>query len=164
MDDKFLEFLGNFYLNAAKSRKHYNDLMKFTREGFSGFDELKAMFCKFYGLDQPEKDEDSSDHLKAWNKAAEKFQESMKEYMKLMGMVPREDYVKLVKKYEELKKRVADQEETIRHLQMLLGEKNADQGETVRVFENLMEKQSKQFMEMMNTVGKYFQKEQDEKE
>ena len=77
----------------------------------------------------------------------------------MVGVVPKEDYISLVEKYEALKKKAADQDETIRHLQMLLRDKSVDQGETVKVFQDLVTKQSEQFMEVMNAVGQYFQKE-----
>ncbi len=160
MDDKNLEFMGNFFLNAAKCRKQMEDFLKLSRQGFKGFEEMSDMFKKFYGLENLEKS--APDYSKALQSAAEQFQNSLRQYLKLLGVVPKEDYISLIKKYEELKQRTADQEETIRHLQMLLGEKSADQGETVKVFQDLIEKQSEQFMEMMNTVGQYFQKDQNE--
>lgn len=160
MDDKNLEFMGNFFLNAAKCRKQMEDFFKLSRQGFKGFEEMSAMFKKFYGLENLEKN--APDYSKAMQNAAEEFQNSLRQYLKMLGVVPKEDYISLVKKYEELKQRAADQEETIRHLQLLLGEKSADQGETVKVFQDLIEKQSEQFMEMMNAVGQYFQKDQND--
>ena len=161
MDDKYLEFFGNLFLNAAKSQKQMKDLFKLSRQGFKGFEEISAMFRKFYGLDNIEKD--APEYIKNWHKASEEFQNRFKEYLALMGVVPKEDHISLVEKYEELKKKVADQDETIRHLQMLLHDKTADQGETAKVFQDLMTKQSEQFMEMMNAVGQYFHKESKDK-
>ncbi|MFO8084796.1 MAG: hypothetical protein R6U27_10815 [Desulfobacterales bacterium] len=137
------------------------EFFKLSQQGFKGFEEMSAMFQKFYGLENLEKiEKDAPDYAKIMQKATSDFQDSFRQYLAMLGVVPKEDYIGLVKKYEELKKRVTDQEETIRHLQMLLGEKHADQGETVKVFQDLIEKQSEQFVEMMNAAGQYFQKQE----
>ena len=162
MDEKYLEFLGNFFLSAAKAQKQMDDLMLMSKQGFKGFEDMSAMFRRFYGLDKMEKD--APEYMKTWEKASEEFQKSFKEYLNMMGVVPKEDYIALVKRYEELKKRVQDQEETIRHLQMLLSEKGADQGESMKVFQDLMKKQSEQFVEMMDSVGQYFKEDDKKKE
>jgi hypothetical protein len=161
VDDKYLEFLGNLFLSAAKNKKQMEDFSKLSRQGFKGFEEMSAMFRKFYGLENIEKD--APEYIKNWRNATEEFQNTFKEYMTMIGVVPRGDYLKLVEKYEELKKKVVDQEETIRHLKLFLHDKNVDQGETVKVFQDLMTKQSEQFMEIMNAVGQYFQKEKPDK-
>jgi hypothetical protein len=48
MDRQFLEFLGSFFLNAAKGQKQLEELTRWIGGGFSGFDELTRMFRKFY--------------------------------------------------------------------------------------------------------------------
>jgi hypothetical protein len=160
LDEKYLEFLGNFLLSAAKGRKQMDELMCMSRMGFKGFEEMASMFRKFYGLDKIEKG--GPEYVQNWDKAAEEFRNSFKEYLDIMGVVPKKDYVELVGKYEELKKKVADQEETIRHLQILMKNKGADQGETARIFQDMMKKQGEQFVEIMDAVGGYFKKESDE--
>jgi len=161
VDDKYLEFFGNLFLSAAKSQKQMEDLFKLSRHGFKGFEEMSVMFRKFYGLENIEKD--TPEYINIWRNAGEEFQKAFREYLKMVGVVPKEDYISIVEKYEQLKKKVADQDETIRHLQILLRDKSVDQGETVKVFQDLMTKQSEQFMEMMNAVGHYFQKEDQDK-
>ena len=158
MDKHFLEFWGNFLINAAKGQKQLQDMSKWMQQGFEGFDELTAMFKKFYGLEQMEKD--TSAYMETWKKASEKFQESFKDYLRLMGVVPRDEHLALVKKYEELKEKVAAQEETIKHLRMLLEEKKVEtQGELVQGFQEIIEKQSEQFQETMETIGSFFKKD-----
>ena len=77
-----------------------------------------------------------------------------------MGMVPKNEHLELVKKYEELKEKVADQEETISHLRMLLEQRKAEsQDELVQGFQDLIDKQSKQFQQTMETFGSLFKKE-----
>ena len=158
MDTHFLEFWGNFLINAAKGQKQLEDMSKWMQQGFEGFDELTAMFTKFYGLEHMGKD--SPDYMATWKKASEDFIKSFKEYLSLMGVVPKEEHLALVKKYEELKEKVASQEETIKHLRMLLGEKMAGtQGDVVKGFQEIIEKQSKEFQETMETFDRFFKKD-----
>ncbi len=157
MDKHFLEFWGNFLINTAKEQKRMEDLSKWIQQGLQGFDELTAMFNKFYGLEQMEKNTPA--YTETWKKASEKFLKSFNDYMGLMGMVPKDEHLALIKKYEELKAKVAAQDETINNLRLLLeGKKAESQKELVQGFQNLIEKQSKQFQETMETFGTFFQK------
>lgn len=158
MDPHFLEFWGNLLVNASKEQRRLEDLYKWIQQGFNGFDDLTEMFRKYYGLDHMEKD--SPYYLKTFKKASENFLESFKDYFDSMNMVPKEKHLVLVQKYEALKEKVAVQEETIKNLQLLLREKRAEsQDEIVKGFQNLIEKQSKQFQKTMETFGTFFNKE-----
>jgi hypothetical protein len=158
MDRKFLEFWGNLFINAAKQQKQMEDLAKWMEQGFKGVDELTAMFNKFYGLEHLKKDTPA--YMESWEAASENFLNSFKNYLDLMGMVPKNEHLALVKKYEKLKEKVADQDETINHLRLLLEEKKTEtQEELVQGFYDLIEKQSNQFQKTMETFGSFFKKE-----
>ena len=158
MDKSFLEFWGNFLINTAKEQKRMEDLSKWMQQGFKGFDDLTEMFKKLYGLEHMEKDTPA--YMDTWEKASENFLNSYKDYLNLMGMVSKDEHLTLIKKYEELKEKVAAQEETINHLRLLLEEKKTEsQEELVQGFQDLIEKQSKKFQETMETFGSFFQKE-----
>lgn len=161
MDKRFLEFWGNFLINTAKEQKRMEDLTIWMQQGFKGFDELTAMFKKFYGLEQLEKDTPA--YMECWEKASENFLDSFNNYLDIMGLVPKNKHLALIKKYEELKEKVTAQEETINHLRLLLKEKKTEtQEELIQGFQDLIEKQSKQFQETMETFGGFFQKEKDQ--
>ena len=160
MDEKFLEFWGNLLLNAARGKKQSDDIsnwMQKSLEAMSGFsapqqsvssvEEVPAMFQKFYGLDQlPER---SSEYQSVSKKATEDFQESFNNYLSMMGIVSKKEYLDIVEKYEKLKVKCAGQEETIKHLQMLLDAKNTDQGDAVRGLQNVMKDQTELFQKML---------------
>jgi len=151
MDRHFLEFWGNLFINAAKSQKHLEDMSRWVNQGFSGFEELRVMFGKFYGLDTLKKDE--ADSEMEWQKAAAAFQDSFNQYLQLMGAVPGVEHRALVKKYEDLRKKVAEQEEIIKYLRMILDKKGFNQGELLRGFEELMKKQTDQFQDLVKDFG-----------
>jgi hypothetical protein len=157
VDKHFLEFWGNFLINAAKGQKQLDDMSKWMQQGFKGFDEFTDMFRKFYGLEHMEKD--TSSYMETWKKASENFQKSYKDYLHMMGVVPKDEHLTLVRKYEQLKEKIAAQEETINHLRMLLEEKKVEtQGKLVQGFQEIIEKQSEQFQETMETLGSFFKK------
>lgn len=151
MDKNFIEFWGNFLLNAAKGQKHLEEMTRLVQEGFKGIEQQLSLFRKCYGLDDVS--EASPDYMEMWSKAAADLQNSYKEFLGLMGLVPKEEYLALVEKYEALKEKSASQEETIRHLKMKTTVKDVDQGEVVKGFEVLMEKQGEQFQELMKSFG-----------
>ena len=112
MDRQFFEFWGNYFLMVAKGQRQMEDAAKWMRQGFSGFEDLTAMFGKLYGLDQKVKD--PSPDPASWNKATADFRKSLAGWMGLMGSAPGEEFQTLRKKYDVLKEKVAAQEETIR--------------------------------------------------
>ena len=157
MDRNFLEFWGNSLLGAAKGQKQFEDLAAWVNQGFKGFEEMTALFMKMYGLDSQAGG--GPDYMAAWKKAEEDFRRSYTECMNLMGLVPKNEHLELVCKYEELKEKCASQEETIKHLRMLLSEsKLKDQGDLTRQFDYLIKKQNEQFQSLVDNITKAYKK------
>ncbi|MGA8181133.1 MAG: hypothetical protein WB792_13810 [Desulfobacterales bacterium] len=158
MDQHFLEFWGNFLIDAAKQQKRLADMTQWMQQGFKGFEELTAMFNKCYGLDHLEKNTPA--YMETWKSASENFLKSYNDAVGLMGMVTINEHLALVKKFEELKEKAATQEETINRLRLRLEEKKTEsQEELVQGFQDLIEKQGKQFQEAMAAFGSFFKKE-----
>jgi uncharacterized coiled-coil protein SlyX len=151
MNRHFLEFWGKALLEAAKSQKQLEDLAKWFQRGFLGFQDYTQLFKATYGLDEVA--ESSPDYLTLWKKAEEDFRESFKEYLNLLGMVPREEYAALARKYEELKEKMAEQEETIKYLRMMLEEKGMGLEATTLEFQRLIKKQGEQFQKFIKGLG-----------
>ena len=170
MDEKFLEFWGNLLINAARSKRQTDDVSDWMQKGFEqfremttfqgtrGFGDICTMFRKFYGLDQlPER---SSEYQTMAKKASEDFQKSFLDYQSMMGMVSKKEHLTLVEKYEALKEKCADQEETIRHLQMLLKNvKGQEQGDAVRNLQSIVKDQTELFQKMTTGFTQTFAKE-----
>ena len=157
MDRHFLEFWGNFLINAAKGQKQLEDIAKWISQGFSGLEDLAAKFQEFYGLVRLNKD--SPEYQKMWKKAEEDFRKSFRDYLGLFGVVPKEEHLALAKKCEELEEKIATQEETIGRLRTLLVEKAVDPIEMVKGFQDLIKKQSDQFQEFVKGFGQSFKKD-----
>jgi len=159
MDKQFLEFWGNFLLNAAKGQEQLEDMTQWFREGFKGFEQQMSLFRKCYGLDRESKS--SPNYMEMCSKAASDFQNSYKELLGLMGLVPKEEYLTLAEKYEALKEKLTSQDETIRHLKMKSTVRDIDQGEVAKGFETLMKNQAEQFQEVMKSFGQLYKEPQD---
>jgi uncharacterized coiled-coil protein SlyX len=157
MDRQFLEFLGSFFLNAAKGQKQLEDMTRWIGGGLSGFDDLTRMFRKFYGMN--ELPLASPDYTRAWEKASENFKQSYHEWLNLMNVIPKSKYQTLEKRCQTLEEKVASQDETIRQLRSLLAEKGLPYADAVKGFTQMMEQQGHQFQELMSCVGKAFKKE-----
>jgi BMFP domain-containing protein YqiC len=147
MDRHFLEFWGKFLLQAAKSQKQLEDLSTWLHRGFFNLQDFTTPFQQAYGLEQV--DHDSPDYLKLWEKAEENFRESFREYLNLLGGVPREEYQALAENYEQLKEKAAQQEETIKQLKKLLEEKGMGLAVANLEFQELIKKQGEQFQELL---------------
>jgi hypothetical protein len=154
MDKNFLEFWGNMLLGASKSQRQFEDVNRWMKGNFSGADDLTALFKKAYGLDSSS--EKAPDYINLWKKASEDFLGAFKDYVSMMGMVSKEEHLNLIKKYETLKEKSETQEETIRHLRMLLGEKDTEQKEISDQFQDMAKKQTEQFQEMMKNFSQFY--------
>jgi hypothetical protein len=151
MDRHFLEFWGNYLLAAAKGQKQLEDLNQWIRQGFSGFEELTAMFKRIYGLEQPRRED--ADASRSWQNAAAEFRSSFDAYLNLMDLIPKDKYQALEQEYAALQEKVADQEETIKTLRKLLSEEGTYQGETAKVFQDLVNKQAEAFETFMKSIA-----------
>jgi hypothetical protein len=162
MDKQFVKFWVSFLTGYMKTQEQLEDMSAWMERGFKGFDELTELFQKSYGLDRLS--ESTAQYLTMWEQSKKDFERSLAEYLSLMGVVPRQEHLDLVEKYEELKQKAESQEETIVHLrQLLLKGEQLDQKEFRTGFETLIKKQSDDFQRLMKDVGEGVVKEESEK-
>lgn len=154
MDRHFLEFWGNFLINAAKGQQQFDELTQWMHQGFKGFEDLTAMFRKAYGLEKPESTPEP-EYQQNWHKATREFRESLNAYFSLLGVIPLSEHLALLEKYEALKKENAEQLETIQRLRDLLGQRDSGQTAVVENFKELVSRQNEQFQKLMESFGSY---------
>lgn len=159
MDKNVLEFWADFFQNAAKSQKQIDSFNKWLQQGLAGYEAFLSLMGKPYAAPgKQESGRSPEDYNKLWNKASDDFQDTLKDYLALFEMVPKSEHIELIKKYEDLKARLKDQEETIEHLRKLLKEKGEDQSRVMDDFKELIEKQSDEFQELMKHMSLFFPK------
>ncbi len=151
MERHFLEFWGTFLLQVAKGQKQLEDLAKWSTQSFLNFEDFTTLFRQAYGLEPSEKD--SQDFQQIWEKAEADFNNSFQEYLRLLGVVPRGEYVELARKYEELEKRLAEEQETNQRLRQLLSDKGLDFALVTLEFQKLVKRQGEQFQELIRDLG-----------
>lgn len=154
MDRQFLELWGSIFLNAAKGQKQLEDFVKWMSGDFSGLDEFSDMFSKFYGMDVLTKN--SPEYFDVWRNATQDFYKSFKEFLSLMDLVPRKDYLDLVKENEDLRMQLEEQEEALNQLRGVLGTRIDQQDKGLGVFEDLIKNQSTQFQELVSSFTRLF--------
>jgi len=153
MDSQFLEFMGNCFISAAKGRKQVEDLEKWMSRGFEGFNELPALFKKFYGLEHMQNE--SSDYTETWDKFLKDFKKIFSDYLSFFNMASFEEHLALVKKYEALKKKAAEQEEVIKKLRSRSGKGFSEQEEITENLQSMIKDQTDQFQKMMDSFGQF---------
>jgi hypothetical protein len=162
MDKQFVKFWVSFLTNYMKTQEQMEDMSAWIEQGFKGFDELTELFQKSYGLDRLS--ESTANYLTMWEQSKKDFERSLTEYLSLMGVVPKQEHLELVEKYEELKQKAASQEETIVHLrQLFLKGEQLDHKEFRTGFEELIKKQSDDFQRLIKDVGEGVVKKESEK-
>ena len=152
MNRHFLELWGKAFLEAARSQKQMEDLARLFQQSFWGLPDYAQLFEAAYGLDKTP--EDSPEYFILWQKAEENFREAFKDFLKLMDLVPREEYDALIRRCEELEGKLAEQEEILKHLRLLTEEKGMGLEAATLEFQKLIKKQGDQFQKFIKGMGK----------
>jgi uncharacterized protein YeeX (DUF496 family) len=155
MDKQFLEFWGNAFLSVAKGQQQLDDFVKWLSGSFREFQDITSLFNRFYGLNAMPKD--TPDYFAIWEKAMGQFRGSFQEFLTMMDFVSRKDYIDLSRENEDLKKRVAEQEEAISHLRTLLHDKVKVPDKSIQDFQALIDEQARHYQEFMKSIGKAFE-------
>jgi DNA repair exonuclease SbcCD ATPase subunit len=106
MEEYFYEFWKNQLITLEKGQEQMQDMTKSIIQGLSGFEEIPEMFGKFCSMDFWSKE--TCDYIKAWDMTTEDFQKFFKYYLDLMGLVPKDEYLELANKYNNMDESVAD--------------------------------------------------------
>lgn len=155
MDRNFFEFWGQLFLSVAKGQSQLEEMNDLFRKGMEGYESMQNIFRTVYGLEVPSSGPDDQQDI--WTKAAGNFQESFRQVLSLWGVVLQEDYDALSRKSDELAKKNAEQEQTIHHLQALLGERQGASLSAAKDMQSLLSKQQEEFQTLLNTMGLFLQ-------
>ena len=102
----------NQFLKLNQGQKQMEDMTRWIMMGgLSGLEELSDAFGKFWDMDFWSTE--THDYMKAWNTTAEDLRKLFKDYLDIIGLVPKDDYLTLLHKYQDMNETVNDQTEEI---------------------------------------------------
>lgn len=154
MDKQILEFWGTMMLQAAKGQQQLEDIMKWMSGNVQELKDISSLFCRMYGIEPGSSQ--VPDYLALWQKAVNEFRDSYGELVTMMDLVPRKDYVAVTRENQDLKRRISELEEAVRHFRALLDDRVAQPAEGIRDFQKLINDQARQYRDFMKSVTSVF--------
>lgn len=154
MNRDFLEFWGNFLLQAARGQRQLEELAKWTRVGFEAIEEQKAFWSALLYAQKESGEEPKA--VETWEQSMDEFRESYREFMKIFGLVSMDEYQELIKKNEALEKKLAEQRKALPKGQPSVKKILDVQREMEEGLQGLVEKQSEQFKELMESIRTFY--------
>jgi hypothetical protein len=152
MNRQFYEFWGNYFTNVAHGQKQLEDMSTWMKQGFSGTDDLAALFRRCYGLNAP--GSGGALDAQSWQKAITDFQQTFTQLAEQWGWVTQAEHRKMVDKCAALEKKVEQQQATITQLRNLLNQEGRGHAELFELFKGTFEEQNNQFHALMESLGK----------
>ena len=127
-------------MDADEGKKQLENTVNWVDYGFGGYEDLTAMFKKFYGLDWMPEVKDMSNYLDTWNVAMKDYTKSFHSYLGLIGLVSKDEHLALIGKYKELKKTFESQGKEI----LDRDDRIADQKKQMSSMKAILTKQKKE--------------------
>ncbi|MEW5724754.1 MAG: hypothetical protein AB1896_16700 [Thermodesulfobacteriota bacterium] len=160
MDAGFFEFWAEVFKNTARGQRQVEDVLKWIRQDLSGYPEFAAQLRRAYGIEGggPNRGTAAPD---PYQETARAFQETLGRHLALFGVAPLSQHQALVRENEELKKKIAAQEEMIGTLRAMLGERLTGTGAMPSGLGELLRLQNEQFRELMRRLGLWPEGESD---
>ncbi len=157
MDANYLESMGRGLIFMAQSGRNVEAFSRWLAGDLKSAPAMDTLFSQYF-TSLPAKMPVPSDSATGVSApldpvaATEAFRRAFTDFIKLCGVVSQQEHLELLKKYEKLKTRCREQEETITHLKALMNQSAGAGSQGVRLFENLIEQQTQQFEQFMQTV------------
>jgi len=151
MDKQIFEIIGKMFIQAAKNQEQFDKFSEWMRSIFQATEssvkksdaELMSNMKKMYAMGS---DTSEQSNTEALDQLSKNFQQSMDTLMNMSGCVSKSSHLELIEKYENLKKVCAEKDETIKNLRILLNEKTAGVSQTMNDLQEIIQKQTQQFM------------------
>jgi hypothetical protein len=111
MDQPIYKFWEDQFMNLEQTRKQIEDMTKWIMEGFSGFEVPQEPLGKFWDIDFWSAE--AQNYMKLWGATAEDFKKHLTYYLDMLGWVPKDEHSELIKQYNRLNEKVANQAKEI---------------------------------------------------
>jgi hypothetical protein len=149
MHSQFMEFFGNYLIQAARWQKLVEHS---ASDGKPDMAALGSLFQKACGIDGPGETA-LTEYSRTWQQSVEAFQSVFCNYARMWGWIPQADYQALQEKCASLEKTIQQKDQIISQLRSLLDEKGLGQSEFLQRFQSLIQDQSDEFQMFMKNFG-----------
>ena len=136
-------YWNDFFSNAIRDQRRMADAWGVAFRGLAAFRDMTLFWQKMWGTEKGHWGVDPSKMSPGF------FPFPTQGLSYALGMVPMHEYLSLVRRYEEMKERVAEKEETIRNLKLLLKSDGGERKGRPTGIEELMKKQVDAFFSLM---------------
>lgn len=140
-------FWGDFLSNATRDQRRMADAWELASRGFSTLQDMTRFWQELWGIEKVRSG--GPDPLKMFSGL---FPFPTIGFSSALGMVPLQEHLSMVEKYEEMKERVSAHEETIQHLKLLLNSKRCERKGKETDFPDLMKSQVESFFDLMRSM------------
>jgi hypothetical protein len=163
MDKNFLEFWGQFFMNAAQGQQQLENWNKWFTQSMGGENPFLKTMSMFKPQEIEKPKEAAPEIFEMTKKATDAYKEVFKATLSMFDMISKEDYTKLLNENEQLKEKIAQQQEMIQNVKKQSNNDSFDQEDVVSNLTEIVTNQTKQFQELMNQIGKYYKKDSSKK-
>ena len=152
MNAELMESWGRLLVGTAKAQKNLESMTEWFRQWQDNFGELATFWGGAYDFKRLA--QNNPFYPKLWKESEEILRKCFKDYLSLLGVVPVEDQMELIKKYEDLKAKNAGLEETIEHLRMLLKHEGiVDYGSFAKQCQDVVKQQTDHYQKVMENLS-----------
>jgi BMFP domain-containing protein YqiC len=157
MNTNILEFLGQAFLNAARSQQQMEDMNKYFGQNIGADNPFVRSLFKSFGWQHSEKN-DADDILEFTQKTSAAYKELFKVYLTMFDVVSREEHLRLIKENNDLKARIDELEKNINSQSNISDKDNFDPEKIVDNLTQIMKNQTQQFQELMKQLNQPYKK------
>ena len=153
MHSRFMEFFGNYLIQAAKWQKLVEERSSpDATPDVMDLAELGKLFQQAFGIDGPTEPA-FAEFSRIWQQTVEAFQSVFCPYGKMWGWIPQAEYQALQDKCDSQEKAIQKKDEIISQLRSLLDEKGLGQIALLQRYQSLIQDQSDEFQTFMKSFG-----------
>jgi len=152
MHSRFMEFFGNYLIQAARWQKLAEQSSPGGKPDVTDVTEFGRLFQQACGIDGPAESA-SAEYARIWQQTVENFQSVFNPHARIWGWIPQAEYQVLQEKCDSLEITIQKKDEIISQLRSLLEEKGLGQIELLQRYQSLIQDQSDEFQMFMKNFG-----------
>jgi len=151
-DDAIIKSISDSLSTSGDMKQKQTEMID-SMLNVGGFEEMSKMFGQFNFNESKSND---SDALKTLEGVSTLLRKMFNQYLEMMGVVSKQDYLELLAKYEVLKNKLSNQTNVMQDLGVFKNGNAVNIGDVAETFETLITKQNEQFQGLMEMSNNYF--------